>query len=147
MCYQQSLRSVLRIHAVDQQSLRSACAYAQSTSKGSDQPAHTHSLMKVFTSRLNIIWVLGYWPISIRSRSLYLSKYHIVKNHMSRLNNGILYNYWLMRHWIWCEIDQRTPILTEAKPRSILVFSGRFASVNIGILWSISHHIQCLISQ
>ena len=41
-----------------------------------------------------------------------------------------------MRHWIRCDIDQRVPILTEAK-----------AEVNIGILWSISHHIQCLISQ
>ena len=37
-----------------------------------------------------------------------------------------LYNYWLMRHWIWCDIDQIIPILTEAKPRSILVFSGRY---------------------
>ena len=39
---------------------------------------------------------------------------------------SILYNYWLMRHWIWCDIDQIIPILTEAKPRSILVFSGRY---------------------
>ena len=56
-----------------------------------------------------------------------------------------------MRHWIlmwywpentnidrgeWCDIDQRIPILTEAR-----------AEVNIGILWSISHHIQYLNSQ
>ena len=39
---------------------------------------------------------------------------------------AILYNYWLLRHWIWCNIDQRIPILTEAKPRSILVFSGQY---------------------
>ena len=31
-----------------------------------------------------------------------------------------------MRHWIWCDIDQRIPILTSALPRSILVFSGRY---------------------
>ena len=37
---------------------------------------------------------------------------------------------------IWCDIDQRIPILTEA-----------IAEVNIGILWSISHHIQYLNRQ
>ena len=37
----------------------------------------------------------------------------------------ILYNYWLLRHWTWGDIDMRVPILTEAEPRSILVFSGR----------------------
>ena len=26
----------------------------------------------------------------------------------------ILYNYWLLRHWIWCDIHLRIPILTEA---------------------------------
>ena len=31
-----------------------------------------------------------------------------------------------MRHWIWCDIDQRIPILTSALSRSILVFSGRY---------------------
>ena len=58
------------------QSLRSACAYAQSdqslwheisnnvvcgTSKASDQPAHMHSLIRAFASRFNILWVLSYW--------------------------------------------------------------------------------------
>ena len=42
------------------------------------------------------------------------------------VSQSILYNYWLMRHWIWCDIDQIIPILTEAKPRSILVYSGRY---------------------
>ena len=37
------------------------------TSKGSDQPAHTHSLIRAFASRLNILWLLGYWPNSIWS--------------------------------------------------------------------------------
>ena len=31
-----------------------------------------------------------------------------------------------MRHWIWCDIDQKIPILTSTLPRSILVFSGRY---------------------
>ena len=29
------------------------------TSKGSDQPAHTRSLIRAFASRLNILWVLS----------------------------------------------------------------------------------------
>ena len=29
-------------------------------------------------------------------------------------------------HWTWCDIDLRIPILTEAPPRSILVLSGRY---------------------
>ena len=32
------------------------------TSKGSDQIAHTRSLIRAFASRLNIQWVLSYWP-------------------------------------------------------------------------------------
>ena len=32
------------------------------TSKGSDQPAHTRSLIGAIASRLNILWVLSYWP-------------------------------------------------------------------------------------
>ena len=34
------------------------------TSKGSDQPAHTRSLIKAFACRLNILQVLSYWPTS-----------------------------------------------------------------------------------
>ena len=34
------------------------------TSKGSDQPAHTRSLIRAFASRLNILWVLSYWQNS-----------------------------------------------------------------------------------
>ena len=30
------------------------------TSKGSDQPAHTRSLIRAFASRLHILWVLSY---------------------------------------------------------------------------------------
>ena len=32
------------------------------TSKGSDQPAYTHSLIRAFASCLNILWLLSYWP-------------------------------------------------------------------------------------
>ena len=31
------------------------------TSKASDQPAQTRSLIKAFASHLNILWVLSYW--------------------------------------------------------------------------------------
>ena len=31
------------------------------TSKGSDQPAHTRRLIRAFTCRSNILWVLSYW--------------------------------------------------------------------------------------
>ena len=31
------------------------------TSKASDQPAHTRSLIRAFASRLTILWVLSYW--------------------------------------------------------------------------------------
>ena len=32
------------------------------TSKGSDEPVHTRSLISAFESRLNILWILSYWP-------------------------------------------------------------------------------------
>ena len=32
------------------------------TSKASDQPAHTRSLIRVFACRLDILSLLGYWP-------------------------------------------------------------------------------------
>ena len=31
------------------------------TNKGSEQPAHTRSLIRAFASRLNVLWLLGYW--------------------------------------------------------------------------------------
>ena len=59
------------------------------TTKGSDQPAHTRSLIRAFASRLNILWVLNYWLNIILCFKAYkeaaqtrlsqhLSKYHIV---------------------------------------------------------------------
>ena len=67
------------------------------TSKALDQPVHTHSLIRAFASRLNILWVLSYWLNIIgsfwalkeaaqTSLSLHLSKCHIVWKHMSWLN-------------------------------------------------------------
>ena len=37
------------------------------TSKASDQSAHTHSLIRAFASRLNILWMLSYWLNTIWS--------------------------------------------------------------------------------
>ena len=37
------------------------------TSKTSNQPAHTHSLVRAFASRLSILWLLGYWLNTIWS--------------------------------------------------------------------------------
>ena len=35
------------------------------TSKASDQPAHTHSLIRAFASHLHILWVFSYWQNNI----------------------------------------------------------------------------------
>ena len=37
------------------------------TSKASDQPAHTRSLIRAFTSRLSNLWLLSYWLNTIWS--------------------------------------------------------------------------------
>ena len=37
------------------------------TSKGSDQPAHTRSLIRAFASHLNTLWILRYWRYTIWS--------------------------------------------------------------------------------
>ena len=66
------------------------------TSKGSDQPAHTRSLIRAFASRLGILWLLSYWLkhhlefLSLMEEaqtrlSLHLSKCQIVGNLMPRL--------------------------------------------------------------
>ena len=67
-----------------------------------DQPAHTRSLIKAFTSRLNILSVkllnehrLEFLSLkggcTGSSQSTLQSKYHIVGNHMSRLKNKKIY--------------------------------------------------------
>ena len=40
---------------------------AYAANKGSDQPAHSRSLIRAFASRLDILRQLSYWPDSIRS--------------------------------------------------------------------------------
>ena len=61
------------------------------TSKTSDQPAHMHSLIRAFASRLSILWLFSYWLNTIWSLaaeahpSLHLSKCQIVGNLMPRL--------------------------------------------------------------
>ena len=40
------------------------------TSKASDHPAHTRSLIRAFASRLSILWLLSYWLNTICSLSL-----------------------------------------------------------------------------
>ena len=35
--------------------------------KGSEQPGHMRRLIRAFASRLDILWVLSYWPIIILS--------------------------------------------------------------------------------
>ena len=37
------------------------------TSKASDQPAHTRSLIRAFADRLSILWLLSYWMNTIWS--------------------------------------------------------------------------------
>ena len=37
------------------------------TSKASDQPVHTRSLIRAFASRLSIVWLLSYWLNTIWS--------------------------------------------------------------------------------
>ena len=64
------------------------------TSKASDQPAHTGSLIRAFASSLNILRVLSYclniiWSFLVSKDaaqarfSLQLSKCHIVGNHVT----------------------------------------------------------------
>ena len=36
--------------------------YGMCDQQDSDQPAHTHSLIRAFASRMNIQWLLIYWP-------------------------------------------------------------------------------------
>ena len=55
---QHNLQNIQLYEPVHEISNNAVCA----TSKGSDQPAHTLSLIRAFARRLNILWVLNYWP-------------------------------------------------------------------------------------
>ena len=57
------LISVERFEPVHEISNNLVCA----TSKASDQPAHTRSLIRAFACRLSILWLLSYWPSVIWS--------------------------------------------------------------------------------
>ena len=48
------------------------------TSKASDQPVHMHSLIRVFASPLNILWVQGYWLNIIWSLQLKRRLYRLI---------------------------------------------------------------------
>ena len=72
------------------------------TNEGSDQPAHTRSLVRAFASRLNILWLLSYCPniiwivlakkgVAQARQSLHLSKCHFVGNHVSRLILSLIF--------------------------------------------------------
>ena len=50
------------------------------TSKASDQPAHTYSLIKAFASRLNILWVCGCTGLS---ESTIIKLPHCWKSHVA----------------------------------------------------------------
>ena len=52
-----------KIEPVHEISNNMVCA----TSKGSDQPAHTRSLIRAFASLLSILWLLNYWLNTIWS--------------------------------------------------------------------------------
>ena len=84
------------IEPVHEISINVVCA----TSKASDQPAHTRSLIRAFASRLSILWLLSYWLNKIWSflaekeaaearPSQHMSKCHVVGNHMPWLNYRI----------------------------------------------------------
>ena len=46
------------------------------TSKGSDQPAHTRSLIRAFVGRLNRLWLWSYWPNIIMELLSFKRKLH-----------------------------------------------------------------------
>ena len=123
------------------------------TSKRSDQPAHTRSLIRAFVRRLNILWQLSYWLNIILGfytwkeaaqvhLSLHLSKYHIVGNHMSRLNYYYTRNYLgiLVKCPFWCNIcsyvrEENLRVLTSKSARKIwnTCWHAQYASSGIGI--------------
>ena len=56
-------KTLIRYEPVHEISNNVVCA----TSKASDQPAHTRSLIRVFASRFSILWLLSNWLNTIRS--------------------------------------------------------------------------------
>ena len=98
------------------------------TSKASDQPAHTRSLIRAFASRLCILWLLKlltehYLEFlrltgAAQARlSLHLSKCHIVGNHVSRLSYDA-------RHTLYIRPARSTYALYMTRAR-ILIYQSR----------------------
>ena len=63
-----------------------------STSRGSDQTAHTRSLIRAYACCLDILLLLGYWPITIcdfkadctgSSESILVKMSHCWKSHVT----------------------------------------------------------------
>ena len=110
--------SYLLIEPVHEISNNVVCA----TSKASDQPSHTHSLIRAFASRLSILQVFIYWLNTIWSFKLkkrlqtllqvYTSKSEIVGNLMPRLNLfailwDVIYSHLLSLARYWKKTTQK----------------------------------------
>ena len=74
------------------------------TSKASDQPAHTRSLIRAFASRLSILWLLSYWlniiwRLGCNLVRVYTCQCQIVGNLMPRLKYllGKRFRQWRVR--------------------------------------------------
>ena len=81
------------------------------TSKASDQPAHMHSLIRAFASRLSILWLLSYWLTTIwsfyislkggwrgSSESTHVKMPHCWKSHaLAKIWKGIIQGPFLWR--------------------------------------------------
>ena len=75
--------------------------------KGSDQPAHKRSLIRVFANRLNILWALSYWWTSFGASKLkrrlhrlvwvYTCQNTILLEITCRGSNALLHCFSLMR--------------------------------------------------
>ena len=87
------------------------------TSKASDQPAHTRSLIRAFASCLNILCTEHHLDfLSLKGPahaclSIHLSKRHIVGNHMSQLKS-------------WCESSTGPPTFQQSQSRFLCVCVG-----------------------
>ena len=66
VCDQQNLRAFAS-HYINEPVHKISNNVVCATSKASDQPAHTRSLIIAFASGLSIIWLLSYWLNTIWS--------------------------------------------------------------------------------
>ena len=87
------------------------------TNKGSDQPAHTHSLIIAFASDLNILWVLrtsgggnGNQSVSL---PIILIKIKIDQMHTSSYISSLLVS--ILWFWVWFPISMNVRLYFGAK--------------------------------